>query len=518
MKKSDKLKLVLGDFKLWCENFVQIVDKQGDLVPFRLNELQADFIQNKEKFNIILKSRQLGFSSVALAYSLWIASTQPNSNCLLMSYSLESATGVFEKLKQLYWAIPSVLRPKLINNNKKELKFINGSRIIVATCGNKDVARGLTLKFAHLSEVAFMKDTVEKQMLAIEQALVADGTMILESTANGLNYFYQLWSKSKSGENMYKPFFYNWYENKSMFAKDYINAIEVWKNRNDGKLLKVEELDSTEVDLHDKGATLNQLIWRRLKIANAGGGDKGLSQFRQEFPSDDIEAFITTGNNVFDSKKILERSRYLPKTINNNKLRGLDSKLKFYLNKSLFIWEKPKSDERYYIGVDSSEGIGQDYSVIEIVDEEGVQVAEFRNNKLAPHIFAEICYLLGVYYNSGYMVIEKASAGHTIITKLKYDYKYANLHKHKDYDARGRVKKKVGFVTNSKTKPIMVDRLREMFEEGQILINSKILLEEMKVFKAENGKMGAIRGSHDDTIMALCLALEGFATGIWYKR
>jgi hypothetical protein len=511
MTNAEKLRKILDNPRLWIESFLQIANKEGKIVPFRLNELQSDFIKNIDKYNIILKSRQLGFSVLMTAYSLWIATTQPHSTCLLMSYSIDSATGIFEKLKQMYWTIPKPLRPALINNNKKELKFVNGSRIIVATCGNKDVARGLTLKFAHLSEVAFMKDTIEKQLLAIEQALVPDGKIVLESTANGMNYFHELWQKAKNGENMYKPYFANWYENKSMFEKDYDNAVKIWKNRN-GILLTKGELDAEELDLMSKGATIEQLIWRRLKIANSS-----LEQFRQEFPATDTEAFLVTGNNIFDSAKILERLRYLPKPIGRNKLNDLSSVLKRYLNKSLFIWEKSKIDMKYYIGVDSGEGVGQDYSVIEVFSDEGVQVAEFRDNKIAPHQFAEVVYEIAKYYNYAYLVVEKASAGHTIVSKLRYDYKYKNMHKHKEYDARGRAKKKVGFVTNSKTKTLLINGLREKFEEGQILINSKYLLEEMKVFIASGEKMGAIRGRHDDAVMATAMALLGMDTGIWYK-
>ncbi len=512
MTNAEKLKKILSNPKLWIENFLRIANKEGKIVPFILNELQADFSVGMEKYNIILKSRQLGFSVLMTAYSLWIAITQPNSTCLLMSYSIDSATGIFEKLKQMYWTIPKILRVELINNNKKELKFINGSRIIVATCGNKDVARGLTIKFAHLSEVAFMKDTIEKQLLAIEQALVPDGKIVLESTANGMNYFSELWQKAKNGENMYKPYFANWYENKTMFQKDYDNAVKVWKSRNDGKVLTKGELDAEELDLMGKGATTEQLMWRRLKIANSS-----LEQFRQEFPATDIEAFVVTGNNIFDSANIVERLRYLPKTIGRNGLKDLNSDLKSHLNKSLFLWEKVKPDMKYYIGVDSGEGVGQDYSVIEVFSDEGVQVAEFRSNKIAPHVFAEVVNEIGVYYNNAYLVIEKASAGHTVVSKLRFDFKYKNMHKHKEYDARGKAKKKVGFITNSKTKPLMINGFREKFEEGQILINSKYLLEEMKVFVSNGEKMGAIKGRHDDTVMASAMALIGMDTGVWYK-
>lgn len=516
LTNKEKLQIIWNNPKLFIENFISIVDKRGQVVPFKFNEMQEYLLDNMEKYANVLKARQQGISTFATAYSVWVAVTKPNSTCLLMSYSLDSAMGIFDTLKQIYFSIPDAIRPKLTNNSKKELRLENGSRIITATCGTKDNARGLTLTFAHLSEVAFMKETVEKQLLAIEQALIPSGKILLESTANGYGYYSNLWFLAKNGENMYKPIFFNWYDNKTMFADDYDNAVEIWKARNNGNILTVAELDAEELDLHNKGATINQLMWRRLKIANAGGGDKGLNNFYQEYPATDTQAFISTGNSVFPSDKINERERYLPKHLNRDQLKDLPSTLKNYLNKSLFIWEKPKPDIKYYLGVDSAEGVGQDFSVIEIFSEDGVNVAEFRNNKIAPHLFSEIVYLLGKYYNMGQLIIEKASAGHTVVSKLRHDYKYRNMYMHKEYDQRGRAKKKVGYLTNSKTKPLMVNKFREMFEENQIVINSKTLLEEMKVFKIDGDKMGAISGMHDDCIMAACMALMGMG-GVWYK-
>lgn len=517
MTNQDKLQVIWNDPKLFIENFIQIVDKRGQVVPFKLNEMQDYLHNNMEKYTNVLKARQQGISVFVMSYSIFLAVTKPNTTSLLMSYSLDSAMAIFEKLKQMYFSIPSIIRPKLTNNSKKELRLSNGSRVIVATCGNKDNARGLTINgIAHLSEVAFMKDTVGKQLLAIEQALTPSGKILLESTANGYNFYSELWQKAKNGENMYKPIFFNWYKNKTMFADDYINAVEIWKARNDGKVLTVSELDDEELDLHNKGATINQLCWRRLKIANAGGGDKGLLNFYQEYPSTDVQAFISSGNAVFPSKLINERERYLPKHLNRDNLKELNSVLKQYLNSSLFIWEKSKPDMKYFLGCDSAEGVGQDFSVIEVFSEEGIQVAEFKNNKIAPHIFSEILYQLGLYYNYGYLVIEKASAGHTVVSKLRFDYRYRNMHMHKEYDQRGRAKKKVGYVTNSTTKPMMINNFREKFEEGQIVINSKTLLEEMKVFKIDGSKMGAISGFHDDCIMSACMSLVGLDKGITY--
>ena len=123
-----------------------------------------------------------------------------------MAHSMDGVRDIFKKLKAQYNNMHSCVKLKTTSNNRTELSFTNGSQIICCTCGSKDVARGSTLQFAHLSEVAFMNENFENQFLAIEQALAPDAKIVLESTANGLNAFSDYWNKATSGESpLLKP-------------------------------------------------------------------------------------------------------------------------------------------------------------------------------------------------------------------------------------------------------------------------------------------------------------------------
>lgn len=514
LSKKEKLEIILNNPILYIENFMKIADKNGKIIDFKLNKQQLDLLSNLEKYNIVLKSRQLGISSLTTALSLYYACTRPNTTSLLLSYSIDSANGIFDKLKQLYYDMPTSIKPSLENNNKKELKFSNGSKIVVATNGNKDVARGLTLNgVVHISEMAFMKDTIKKNLLAIEQATSRDGVIIVESTANGLNFFNEFWNKSENGENMYKPFFFSWVDDKVMFADEYEHFYNVWKSRNNEKILSESDFDEEEVNLFEKGATIKQLIWRRLKISNSSK-----EQFRQEFPSTSYESFITSGEGVFDVEYISERERFLPKALGKKEVlisSTLSDILSNQINNGLNIYEKPISKKKYYIGVDASEGLGLDYSVVDIISEERIQVAQYRSNKVKPYMLSQIVHELAKYYNNAYIVVEKASSGHTVLDRLKNDYKYANLHKYKEYDSRGRRKKKIGFSMNEQSKIQAINDLVEFIETGQLLINSKYTLQEMKNFGIKDGKLKALSGN-DDTIISLALCIVGIKAGIWY--
>ena len=113
-------------------------------------------------------------------------------------------------------------------------------------------------------------------------------------------------------------------------------------------------------------------------------------------------------------------------------------------------------------------------------------------------------------------MVEKASAGHTVIDKLKHDYYYVNMFKYKEYDQKsGRSKRVTGWVTSNTSKPMMISDMQEAFETGRCLVNSKALLNEMKLFELVDKKMQAANG-HDDTVMAFAMALQGLKSGQYF--
>lgn len=504
MTNADKLRRILDNPLLFIQTFIKIVDKQGRLVPFVPNPQQAKLLTEMDKFNVVLKSRQLGISVLSCAYSIWLAIRYPNTSCLLMAHSLDGADGIFTKLKQLYGSIPEKIRPKLINNNRKELRLENGSRITVISCGTKESVRGSTLRFVHVSEAAFCNENIDRQILAIEQCLTPNGQIVVESTANGFNFFSDMYLKAAQGESLYKPFFFGWVDDRLMFADEYEQFAKRYVDLK-GKLPSVEELDSAELALYRRGATIKQIVWRRLKISNSSD-----AQFAQEFPSTPSEAFISTGDNVFDNQKVHEHIENLKrKTIPMPE--SLPDVLKPWYNRGFSLWEKPEEGIRYFIGVDSAEGLGgsSDYSVIEIVDRDGFQVAEFRSNKIKPYEFVEVIEKLGFWFNTAYLVVEKASAGQTVCDRLYNDVQYPLMYKYKSWDARGSCKRKPGFETTKQSKQRIIDDFVELHSKDMLCINSEVLLQEMKMFIYKDGSTKASIGYHDDTVMAMAMALFG---------
>ena len=323
-----------------------------------------------------------------------------------MSYSLDTVDIVFKKLKAMYDDLDPAVKIKDVANNRKELVLENRSRIVCCVCGTKDAARGATLQYVLLTEVAFMDDEkLKNQLVAIEAALRPDGQIVLESTSNGMNYWYELWQKAIHGENQYTPFFFSWLNDKRQFIDEYEQCSEIYFNRH-GKYLEVKDLDEEELSLYykmdgDKNSLVMQkLMWRRMKIANIGLGD-----FRQEYPTIANESFLESGNNVFDLGKTQERINRLycvkPLKQSSMELPPLMRKWK----KDWVMWRMPKPKERFYAGVDTGEGIGSDNSVIEIIDQDGEQVFEFASNRIKPYEYADLVREVGAFYNMSLLVV-----------------------------------------------------------------------------------------------------------------
>ena len=318
-----------------------------------------------------------------------------------------------------------------------------------------------------------------------------------------------MWERAEQGESLYKGFFFSWIDDKIMFAEEYKQFATRYKGIY-GKSLTREELDTIENTYFDMGASLEQLMWRRLKIANSTE-----LQFRQEYPATPIEAFITSGANIFNVEKVqqLYNERKTIEKITN--IPDIPVDLKLYLNNYFTVWETPQKGIKYYVGVDSAE-MNADYTVIDVLNEDGMEVAQFRTNKIQAYEMASITNSIGLWYNRALLVVEKASTGGVILDRLRNTFHYKNLYKHKDYDHKGKMVKKIGWITSAKTKPILINDLVEWFENNDIFVRSTATLSEMKSYIYDGSSTNAESGKHDDTIIATACALQGIKSGVNY--
>ena len=511
----------MKNFKLWCLNFIKIVDNSGKVIPFKFNKQQLELFENMDKYNIILKSRQLGFTTFSIAYCLYVACNQPNTTSLILSYNNESVQETFERLKFMYHNMPDEYKPREVRNNRMELKLEfpdkSISRVVVKIAGNKPLGRGFTAQYIHCSELAFWGEYAStKGLTGLEQALAKnpDSKIMIESTANGYNSYWELYSNASKGRSKYKPFFFPFWQNFDQFKNEYDIAEKWYISNNKGDRLKAKDCFGWHKELHNLGVSLRHIMWYDWKLQ-----DMAIEEMHQEYPATAEEAFVSTQKGVFDSQKIQDRYNSLLPPLKENELElELPNLLRQYYNRSLFIYRNVKSNVRYYGGVDCAGGSGADYSAISIFDGEGEQVCSFYNNKIPIYKFAEVIDALGRYFNYAYLVVERNSYGLPLIERLRNDYGYLNLYKQKIFNQFGKRKLQLGFLTTNTTKSILIADFKEQFETGLININCRQALEEMQIFIDDGRRLGNINANNktDDSVIATALAVQGMKTGKYY--
>lgn len=525
-----KLQKVLDDFELFSKNFIHITDNNNDVIKFELNQAQKEIheMMGKNKFIIISKARQAGISTFSLGKALWRALTKPNENILIVSYKSDSAKALFEKLKDMNDRIPRDKFPNVFpdkrRDNRDELLFSNGSKIKSIVAGTKDIGRGDTYTWIHLSEFAFFTNQ-EKQLLSVEQSLAkgANSQLTIETTSNGTgNHYYKLYMQAMKGKSKYVDYFIPFYHKlySKQFTHDYYEAEAWYKAVNKGRRLSKEDLDDVEEKLHEMGATLRQLMWRQWKLSDMDGEE----QFQQEYPSTPLESFISTGNSVFNQSMVLQKLSFADAPLTRAEMKEIDNLpeiMNLYIGRGFEIFELPQKGVRYYAGVDTASGSGKDFSTISLFNEEGSEVATFYNNKIPVYKFAEVANVLGRWYNYAFLTVERNSYGLPVIERLRKDYHYLNMFKQKLFDQQsGKKKLKLGFLTTEVSKAIMVSDMKEQFECSMINIQCKETLQQMQMFVENNGKTGNKQGStdahHDDLVISTALAIQGMKLNKWY--
>lgn len=543
MNKVEQFEYKLKNDRIWfMSNFLKIRNKQSQLVNFTPNEAQLEFNRiidedtkkGKPHRYIILKARQLGMSTFTEGYIYHDTSNNELRNSLIIAHEEKATQNLFSMSKLFYEECPLVIRPMKKYSNGKELAFENPtsndeeklddpglrSKITIATAGTSDTGRSGTYHNIHVSEVAFFPNP-ENTMTALMQCVPDEPNtfVCLESTANGVGgYFYDMWYAACRGENSFTPIFFPWFKEKN-YTKEFFTEEE--------KAAFIEYVDSTYKDESGKeihtdewllkeqfNLTYEQLNWRKYAIADKCGGD--IEMFKQEYPATPEEAFISSGRPRFNlnSVKEYELNCCSPNIVCDLFRSG--NKITYSRHdKGLFkIWIPPEEGMTYSVGVDVAEGLATgDYSVAIVMDEKLNVCAKWRGH-IDPDLFGDELVKIGILYNEAYLAIESNNHGLTTI-KSVLNKEYYNLFYAKSYDkVNDTMTKKVGWVTNRKTKPMAIDKLAEFIREKFLgLWDMEIVRELYSYVIDDKGATNAQEGMHDDCVMSLAIALQAFLEG-----
>ena len=498
--------------KQYIEKYIKIRDKSGKIINLQFNEPQQrlyDIIKEQKLKNkpvriVILKARQLGFRTIVESILFKETTTKFNVNTGIITHQDEATKNLFNMSKLMYECLPQEMKPAKKASNAQELIFDNDkgtglkSKIRCMTAGSQGVGRSYTYDNLHVSELAFWPGNKKTTMTGLLQAVpnLPSTIIIIESTANGFEYFKEIWDGAVAGENDFIPLFVGWNE-----LKDYQMPYTGF------------ELTSEEIQLQrDYNLSLEQLTWRRWCIRNNCSND--IEQFKQEYPITPEEAFISTGACYFNKEIIMGRINkiknikplrkgYFSYSINGNKISDIEfiDDDKGYID----IYEEPKEGHPYVLGGDTA-GDGSDYFTGLVIDNSNSkQIAKLRHNKIDEDEYSRQIYCLGTYYNNALVGLENNYSTYPTKKLKEYDYPKMYIREVED-NIPEVIQDKYGFLTTKATRPIILAMLKEIFRDNINYINDLDVLYEGLVFiKNEKGRPEAEQGKHDDLIMGLAI-------------
>jgi len=535
-----------SNFEEFCK-LIKIRTKEGNLVPFKFKRAQKVFfhhfvlpaIKNQIPVRIyILKARQIGFSTLVEAILYWSTSFFCNMYSHIVSHDKTKASEIFGMTKLFYKTIRNDFKPQRKLSNRHELYFANPnegsdllgleSKILVETAENIHVGAGSTIQCAHLSEFA-RYESVNKQaelgMVTLMQAIpkLAGTMLFLETTAYGEGLGKKFW---EDNENGFKKLFVSWVADENyrypIKVEEKDLSVNPDSNIGDETVVRdyvIRELEFWYPEYKDdidwlKEESLYRLAWRRGIIREQSLGNS--SYFKQEYPLSAEEAFISSGVPVFNREKLssylLLSRKQKPDIYTYLKPKKRKDPGSFLLSNigELKIFEHPKQDERYFIGVDIGAGItGGDYSEAQVLNSEHEQVAVY-SNIIEPDELAFPVFCLALYYNKAEINPEANAMGLSFIAKITKDLGYWKLYRRRVLDSiTNRVLMQFGFFTSSKTKPFIINLLRSSINEGTTLIRDEDTVKQMIAYQIDSrGRFTSPQGQHDDKVMAYALALK----------
>ena len=457
---AEEYKKCASDPIYFMKKYCMIQHPVRGKIPFHLFPFQETTLTDfkDHRYNIILKSRQTGISTLTAGFSLWKMLFNDDYNVLVIATKQEVAKNLVTKVRVMNQYLPSWLKLTTVEDNKLSLRYSNGSQI-KATSAAGDAGRSEALSLLVFDEAAFI-DKIEEIWISAQSTLSTGGSAIILSTPNGVgNFFHKTWVGSEEGTNGFNNIRLHW--------TVHPERDQSWR-------------DEQETLLGPKGAA-------------------------QECDCD----FISSGDSVIEPQ-ILQfyKETYVQEPLEKT---GFDG--------NLWKWQFPDYTKSYMVVADVARGDSSDYSAAHVIDvEDSEQVAEYRG-KLDTKDFGNFLVALATEYNNALLVIENANIGWATIQQV-IDRNYPNLYymskdlkyvdvenqfsnKYRAQD-RGMV---AGFSTTSRTRPLIISKLEEYVREKSIIIRSIRTIEELFTFIWMNGRAEAMRGYNDDLTMSLAISL-----------
>jgi len=487
-----------SDIVYFAEKYAVVMTDEG-IRKVKLRDYQKDMLRNfqNERFNVVLASRQMGKTVTASIFNAWYLTFQVDKNTLLLANKSDTTKEIIDKAKTVIENLPFFMKPGIIKYDVMNVKADNGCRLV----GQSTTAKagiGFTIHTLFLDEFAHIHGSIvdtfyENVYPTLSASKVS--RIIITSTPNGFNKFYEIYSAAEKGLNAYKA-----------------TRIDWWQHP----------------DRDDE--------WYERELGNLGSEEAFNRQYGNEF--------VSSSNLLFDpvTMKKLRKGMAKYEYEDLEEFENIHMDLKGYLGFAPdFDVEYAKEEGRYYVfSVDIAEGNGGDYSVINLfeivpmkkkqmkyVQNPGAmydfftlkQIGLFRSNEHVIEDFAKVLYTLSVEIfepENVKLIIEYNTYGSILIKYLttlfpqrnEFDEEMIVRFRHR-HDARVL---KPGIRVKSDNKPVMCQNLKKLVEGNRIDFTEHQTVTEASMFGTlVNGSYGAQHGN-DDTLMTCVTITEFFLT------
>lgn len=480
MSELDKL----GD-KTWrMNNLYRVKNKDGYVVKFVMNRPQQDYFGNRHSRNVILKSRQLGFTTFEIIDQLddLLFTTDKLFASSFIAHKKDDAERILaEKLKFAWEHLPEEIKVmyKVERETVEDFNVDLGSMHINAIRVSTSIRSG-TCQRIHISELSYPdKHDPQKAQEIIMGAIPAlsfDGMLTIESTARGLtgqfhDIFMNAYKKphgTKLSTKEYKWHFYNWTWDDYELGKITPELIEDARGNMPELIMELAEKHGWT----EKETVCYYNLWL--------GCDGDMEFMKQEYPTTVEEAFEGSVQNLFHSEKV---------NLMGEKAGRREGDWTYF--------KDYKKDNVYALGADIAEGVNKDSSTIAIWDFTPLYkncdykpeiVAVYASNKISPTEFAYQILNGATRYGNCLVAPERNNHGHATIAQLRQVYPDKHIFAvgmdvtsiTENKDAR------YGFLTTGASKSIMLNEFNDAVNQEIIDVWSKHLKIEMISYDKED--------------------------------
>jgi hypothetical protein len=497
---------IIKDTPYALRTYLQTFDNtQKKYVPMDLFEDQIQLIKDYEDYNenITRKYRQAGVTTVTAAWlskKLQLAKPDNPERVLLIANKRDTAVEMANKVRHFLEQWPDWLNVGFSPDKNSESRFrLNNGCEVKAVATSADALRGYTPTILVFDEAAYI-EAGDDFWAASMASLSTGGKIILISTPNGYDpIYYGVYDQALRGINDFHITDLRWFKD-PRYTKDlhWVKCQDICHY-----MLNREQYNDDEVVLHD----FDMKEYVKLLEDGYKPFSSWFESMSKKFKYDrrkiaqELECdFLGSGDGVIPGD--------IQENIAKNMIREPIEK---YMQATFWQWKEPIIGHRYIMGVDVSRGDSEDFSAISIIDfDDREQVAEYIG-KIPPDDLAAVAYKWAILYGNAFIVTDITGgmgvATSRKLTELNYKNVYiegVNTQNIWDYNSKA-MEKIPGLNFNNKRTQI-VAAFEEQLRKG-FIVRSARLLNELNTFVYMNGRPDHMKGTHDDAIMGMSMAL-----------